>query len=271
MEFNSDRYADLVYHDHASTDFGIAVKKPWIPIHPTPDETKTHVPGRNGDVWQTNNAFQNVTETFECVVIRDPNLYSDWFEVRDAISDWLGVGQGYDYLEFTAYPNWAFYAEAQPFTLTPTENDDFQATLSLPFDCSPMMTSIRGLDYKKLPESGVIINQTDFDIHPEWHIHGSGDFMLVINGVNYFFDDVENDIWLKSDGNAFEKDDQGIESLVNSKIRLANNDSPVFSCGKNTVSFQVPTFAEDGSLSKTITVHPADAFCEYKAMWKKVI
>lgn len=269
MAFNFDptKYAQLVYRNHASTDFGIAVNDPWSPVHPNSDETKTHVTGRNGDLWQGNNAFNNVTETFTCTAIRDPKIYKTWFELEDAVNDWLQVGQGYDYLQFTTIPDWAFHAEAQPFTITPSANDDFQATVTLAFDCEPLMTSIRGMTWKAAPVDGAIINNTDIPVHPEWRITGKGDFALTINDETYYFDDVEDEITLNSDGNAWMKDADGALELCNDKIRLVNNDSPEFLCGKNTVQFN----SVDTQGSVTVLSDPQNATCEYRALWKKVI
>lgn len=271
MVYNPDDYGKLIFNNHASTDFGIMVKIPWDPVTPTADGTDTHVTGRSGNLWQSNNnAYNNVTETFNCKVFRDPNLFADWWELHDAISNWLTVpGGGYDYLEFDLYPEWAFYAQPKPFNLTTI--DTTQADLTLQFNCSPLMTSIRGMDWKKYPTSGLIYNSTSLPVKPKWHVKGNGDYYLNVNGFDYYFDDVEDDLYLTPEGNAFYYDSSGAKILANEKIRLANNGSPVFLCGKNTVEFKAQDNPAQPDEDGVVAPATKPGSIEYKALWKKVI
>lgn len=274
MAFDSDDFAKLIYNNQTSTDFGIMVNVPWDPVLPTADGTDTHVTGRNGNLWQNNNgAYNNVTETFNCTVQRDPEQYPTWWDLHDAINAWLQIDtHGYSYLEFDLYPEWAFYAQALPFTFQTTS--DFQASLTLQFNCSPLMTAIRGLDWKPEPKSGVILNTTAFPTQPEWHIKGKGDYHLIVNNNDYFFDDVEDELYLTSEGNAYYYDKDGAMVLANDKIRLANNSSPVFLCGKNTVKFEPQESdpqPDDTDTSQSTQPQTQPGTIEYKSLWKKVI
>lgn len=266
FKFDADKYAKIIFNNHASIDFGLEVNIPFQVVHPQPDGAATHVSGRNGDLWQGNDAFNNVTETFNCTAVRNPNLYPDWMSLEEALNDWLKIGQDdYQYLQFSRDPNWAYSAMAQPFTLTPV--DQVTANVSLPFNCKPLMVSIRGMDWKATPVNGTVINQTDIPVHPEWRIKGKGDFALTINDQTYYFDDVEDEITLNSDGNAWMTNSDNALVLCNDKIRLVNNDSPEFICGKNTVKFQSVT----GSGENEKQTDPGTATCQYRALWKKVI
>lgn len=264
MVFNADDYAKLIYHNRASTDFGIMINKPWKPVVPTSDGTNTHITGRNGDLSIDNQAYNNVVETFTATVIRDAQIYPTWFDWRDAISSWLQIGVSYSELEFDYYPDWDFVAQAQSYDLDVTS--DYQATLTLTFNCQPLMVSQRGLTWKKFPLDGAIMNQTDFPVHPELHIVGTGDFQITVNDMIYFFDDVEDELYLTSEGNAYFYDKDGAITLANDQIRLVNNDSPVFLCGENKVSASGQP-DQQGS----ITIYPEPPKVYYKAKWKKVI
>lgn len=278
MEFDPEEFAKLVYRNHSSTDFGIFVNDPRTRVHPDSDAQKQHVIGHNGDFRTNNDAFNNVTETFACTVIRNPQIYKTWDQFDDAIMDWLQIGADQpDYLQFTADPDWAYYAMAQPYTLTPDSVDSLKATLNLIFDCDPLMYSIRGLEWKKLPESGIIYNSTARTVHPEFHIKGSGDFQLIVNGMSYYLDDVEDEIWIRSDGNCYELDSEGVKELADMKARFVNGDSPEFLCGKNTVEFKRQDVASEADTSADQSAQPTQptapaepATCEYKAKWEKV-
>ena len=74
-----DKYSDLIFQNHKSSDFGILIKYPFNVVHPVPDLDPSHIKGRNGDFLQDNNSFQNVTETFPVLVTRPPELNQfDW-------------------------------------------------------------------------------------------------------------------------------------------------------------------------------------------------
>lgn len=236
MAFDMTGYKKLTYRNHASTDFGILLSYPWVPVHATRDVTATHVPGVSGDVLQDDGSYQNVVETFTGIVIRDPRLYSNWYDLDEAVNDWLRGGN-YSYLRFDGYPDWAFEAIAQPHTITPDPIDERKATISLPFNCKPIMYRIDGIEWQTCP-IGTVTNTSDSITRPDFHIIGTGNFFLRINGLDYQFYNVDGDVYLDGEsGNAFCYDSQGVVTSKNPDVEFPYLDSPELMVGANTIYY----------------------------------
>ena len=74
-----NQYASLIFNNKASADLGILIQYPFQVVHPQIDGDPTHIEGRSGDFLPDVNSYQNVTETFNVIVNRSPNLsQADW-------------------------------------------------------------------------------------------------------------------------------------------------------------------------------------------------
>ena len=254
-----DKYSDLIFQNHKSSDFGILIKYPFNVVHPVPDLDPSHIKGRNGDFLQDNNSFQNVTETFPVLVTRPPEL--NQFDWERSVTDWLAPpiskdGRQYQYLQFTYDPNYVYSAvQKDPFSITWDDTNDFSATGSIPFYCEPFQFRVDGIRYKPLPDSGTVYNSELQTAIPNWHFIAEGTFTLNVNGVPYEFDSMSGEFWLNGDtGDAYDKDN----TLFNSQTKFPNLQVPVLSPGKNTISIT----ADSGA---TITK------AEYMPRWRRLI
>ena len=82
-----NQYASLIFNNKASADLGILIQYPFQVVHPQIDGDPTHIEGRSGDFLPDVNSYQNVTETFNVIVNRSPNLsQADW---ERQVTDWL--------------------------------------------------------------------------------------------------------------------------------------------------------------------------------------
>lgn len=255
-----DDNVKLIFQDHASTDFGMVVQKPWDLIHPTADIDPTHIKGRNGDFLQNNQSYQNVTETFNLEILRPPE--KGWFDWERAVTDWLSVPTDpdgrmkYQYLKFTADPAYVFKAIVKdPFTVTKDVTSDFVGICAIPFYCEPFQYRIDGIAYIPLPDSGIVVGEEKWSAIPDWHFIANGSFTLYVNGLPYTFENMEGEFWLSGEtGDTY--DAKG--NLYNTQTHFPNLDPPKLWKGQNTITVT----AETGT---TITK------AEYKPNWRRLI
>ncbi len=69
-----DNFSGLIFQGKNSRDLGLTVQYPFNLVHPAPDLDATHIKGRNGDFLQDDRSYQNVTETFTCLVNRPSDI-----------------------------------------------------------------------------------------------------------------------------------------------------------------------------------------------------
>lgn len=282
-QFDPESTGKLIYRNYASTDFGIGLSVPWVPVHAARDITFTHVPGKNGDNAQDDGSYQNVVETFTGIVFLDHNLYKNWFELNTAITDWLSGGD-YSLLSFSGYPDYVFEAIAQSITITPdSNNSENRATISMPFNCYPIMIRTDGIEWQRAP-NGDVTNTEDLTARPDWHIKGSGNFYITINDEQYNFNDVDGEVYLDGEtGNAYYYDSDGKLVSKNPDCEFPGLDSPELLCGRNTVSYGAQenlkidsdtgqtAASGTGQTTGGVTVNYPDPIVEYKPNWKRVI
>lgn len=234
---NSSRYAYFTYRNHSSVDFGIFIKRPFTLVHATPDYTKTHINGRNGDFIQDEGSFQNVTETFDVEVHR-PKKYKTLFEYESELTDWL-TGNDYSPLSVSTFANYAFKAIYDtPLTITWDDSHDEYGSGQISFNCMPFFRRTDGLKYQPLPSNGVVYNQEKVPAIPDWHFTANGGFTLYVNDKPYEFNAIDGDVWLNGqEGNATSVENGDYDTLINTNMRLANNEAPVILPNqKNTIS-----------------------------------
>lgn len=237
MADSKQHYANLIYQGKQSSDFGIMIKYPFNVVHAVPDMEPIHIEGRSGDFLQTTNGYQNVTETFDCIVHRPADTTQfDWD--REVI-DWLSAPivherKQYQYLQFDIDPEYAYKAVLQnPPTFTWDENSLDIATGSIPFDCEPYQYRLDGINYVSLPDNGVVYNTESRNAIPNWHFIADGSFTLVVNNVPYQFDNMEGEFWLNGDtGDTYD----GASKLYNDQTSFPNLAPPVLKPGKNTIT-----------------------------------
>lgn len=255
----SNQYGYLTYRNRSSSDFGIAIKRPFDLVHAVPDYNKNHINGRNGDFIQDEGSYQNVTETFNIEVFR-PRRYSNQVEYENALTDWL-TGNDYSYLMVSEFPDYIFEAiYDSALAITWDDYDPEHGTGQIAFDCKPFFKLANGIKYQPLPANGVVYNEQKVPAIPDWHFIATGDFTLYVNDIPYEFNDMDGDVWLNGqEGNANSKEHGDYDTLLNNNLRLANNCAPILLPNqKNTISLSL---SDGASITKS----------EYKPNWGRVI
>lgn len=249
----------LIFQNRKSTDFGLMVQYPFNLVHPVSDLTPTHIKGRSGDFLQDDNSYQNVTETFNVVGYRTPEMTQ--FEWEREVIDWLAPpivdGQrNYQFLQFDIDQGYVYSAVVKDMPTFTWDNDDiFKVTGSVPFYCEPYQYRIDGTVYQNIPDGGVIYNTETRTAIPDWHFVAKGNFSLNVNGLSYQFENMDGEFWLNGQtGDTYDKDN----NLFNNQTHFPNLVPPNLNVGKNAITIT----AETGT---TISL------AEYKPNWRRLI
>lgn len=257
------RTSDIVYHNRSSTDFGLKILFPVNPPAPTPNKQMLTIPGKSGD-WADNNRSYQATETQVNAVIRVPRKYEgNWWTLKGDIENWLYGSE--DWLKFNQDPDYLYKAQIVTApTFTPVNPERVNATITFHFQ--PFKFKEKTIHYTPIPANGITYNDETVVVKPDWHLKGTGSFMLTVNGMPYEFDDLNGDLYLiGEEGNAYAKDPSIISDdnyLLNTNIRLANNTAPELLSRDNGENY--------------ISIAPLDdqstlEICEFKPLLRRLI
>ena len=232
----------LIFQDYKSTDFGLMVQYPFNLVHPISDLTPTHIKGRSGDFLQDDNSYQNVTETFNVIGYRTPEISQ--FDWERKVIDWLAppiaTGQrNYQYLQFDVDPDYIYNAVVKDTpTFTWDTDNFFKVTGSISFYCEPYQYRIDGITYQNIPDTGVVYNTETRIALPDWHFIAKGNFSLDINGLSYQFENMDGEFWVSGQtGDTYDQDN----NIFNNNTHFPNLVPPVLYPGKNTIAITVET------------------------------
>jgi len=245
---DKDNLAELVVNGKSSFDYGIAITYPYVIAHPEIDVSPVSILGHSGDYLTNNHRYKNTTQTLNLYVTK-PEEYSTWSQLSGDINQWLTSDKYID-IHLTNLHEW--YLEgyvSTPLVLTPSEDSDNIATGSIAFDCKPFMKRVENIHYEDVPET--IINNTNFDAEPIFHILGNGNFTVTLNDLDYKIIDVDGEVTINSEEQWTYK--SNYSENMSSKVRFPNNDFPVLKVGKNTIKIS-------GNFTKF----------EYKPNWRRL-
>ena len=254
----SSDFSGLIYQNKSSLDLGIKVQYPLDPVYPVPDLEVTHITGRSGDFLQYNDAYQNVTRVFNCIINRPIDISQ--FDWERELIDWLaspvleGMRQ-YEFLQFDIDPEYAYNAIMQtPPTINWDPNQLNYGTGQLSFYCEPFQYRVDGINYINLPDNGIVYNSESRVAVPNWHFVAKGSFVLNVNDLNYQFDNMNGEIWLNGDtGDTYDKDN----NLFNSQTHFPNLLPPELPSGENKISIT----SDAGVVTRA----------EYMPRWRRLI
>lgn len=254
-----DDYKSIVFNNRKSTDFGVLVKYPFNPVHPTPDITTTHVNSRSGDYLVDYGSYQNTTQTFN-IIVKKP---SEWTraEFNRQLINWLmpphfdGKRQ-YSYFYFDEDENYAFYGIVKDAPIIEWDENatDFgTGTISIYTD--PFYYRLDGIKFTDLPQAGYIKNLDSRETSPDWHFIANGSFILYVNSLPYEFDNMEGEFWVSGEtGDVYDVKN----NLYNNQCHFPNLEPPTLLYGKNTIEITADS-------SSTIQL------AEYKPKWRRLI
>ena len=91
---------EFIYNGMNSRDYGLKISGEDTWTRPQPDVKRISVPGRNGDLIQLGNRYQNLDITYHCGIVKDLRTNFDAFNAR------LLSEPGYHRLEDSYHPEY---------------------------------------------------------------------------------------------------------------------------------------------------------------------
>lgn len=222
------RHGNIIWAGKPSQDLGIVVEKPPVIRRPARKFTKYTVPGRNGDIVEQQDAWDNYTQTY--TIWAGGNDYGSAPITYSAISSWLLSPKGYQRLEDNFEPD--IYREA--YFVGPVEAENLLTQVGkceLSFVCKPQRFLKIGEKTTNYIMTSKLYNPTQFDAKPLIKVLGSGDGTVTLNGVTMTITGMTDYLYIDCEAqNVYRLESENKNSLVSGSF-------PTISPGSNTLSF----------------------------------
>jgi prophage pi2 protein 43 len=242
-------YAKLVYRGRSSEDFGAKITYPLNIVQPKRNVTATSVSGVNGDFLMDSKNYGNIQQPIN-MLVEFPKGYKDWTEWFMEFCDWL---QPQD-RDRTSYEEWQL-SMLEPYRFigyvadppTISISNSILATVNFTLTVKPFVMQYDGLIWRDVPQT--VINHEQYSSQPTFHIVGSGDFILMINDLQYKLTNIDDEVYIDSENCLVYK--SKTQNRANC-VSFPNNDFPELTSGVNKISLS-------GNYSKF----------EYQAKWRR--
>jgi len=223
------KHGAIIWAGKSSQDFGIVVENPPAIKRPARKFTKYSVPGRNGDIVEQQDAWDNYTQTY--TIWAGGNDYGSAPITYSAISSWLLSPKGYQRLEDNFEPD--IFREA--YFVGPVEADNLLTKVGrcdLSFVCKPQrFLKIGEKTTSYLLSGSELYNPTQFDAKPLIKVTGSGSGTVTLNGVTMTITGMTDYLYIDCEAqNVYRLESENKNSLVSGSF-------PTIAPGKNTLTF----------------------------------
>lgn len=222
------KHGAIIWAGKSSQDFGIVVENPPAIKRPARKFTKYTVPGRNGDIVEQQDAWDNYTQTY--TIWAGGNDYGSAPITYSAISSWLLSPKGYQRLEDNFEPD--IFREA--YFVGPMEADNLLTKVGrceLSFVCKPQRFLKIGEKTTRYNLASELYNPTQFEAKPLIKVTGSGDGTVTLNGVTMTITGMTDYLYIDCETmNVYRQESENMNSLVSGSF-------PTISPGKNTLTF----------------------------------
>ena len=187
LNIGSNRQGLIEYGGETSDDYGIVVSEAPVFDKPVRKTEVFNVPGRNGSILFQQNAFEDVTRSYNVFVSTiigedsGGDITSDLPAKVNAISAWLNSKTGYQRLEDsfeTDVFRLAYYSGGNEFTDRMLQAGE--ATLT--FTCRPERFYKNAEAAVEVTNGDTMSNPTKFASKPLVHIVGTGTVTVSIGG-----------------------------------------------------------------------------------------
>lgn len=211
----------------SSADAGIRQLQPLRYSAPKPVYEQIDIPGRNGPLLVHTGAYEAVTASTECCIMRRPDAHLAFAEANR----FLFSGLGYRRLEDALQPGFYRLASVTVGAEYYREAPNY-APFTLEFLCKPQRFLTSGESAVTLSAAGTLSNPTGFSALPLITVYGSGESTLTVNGVTVNFKTLDGSCTLDCDAGNASKDG----SNENGNIEAAD-DFPALAPGGNAISW----------------------------------
>ncbi len=220
----------FTFNGISSEDFGLYVSKKNIFSTPARKGKLISVPGRNGDIIEDDESFENVPISYTVGLKNITSVISD-------VNGWLCKDGGYFRLSDTYQPGYFRMACHRSAT---NVNEMLQnvGTAQILFSCKPFRYSEIGQQATTFTSSGYIENPEEFESEPLIRIYGSGNVTLQINGDAFLVKNISSYIDIDSELMACYYGN----TLKNSSIGFAS--FPILQSGSNRIAWSGGTVSK---------------------------
>lgn len=238
----------FIYKGKNSREMGISILKLPPRIKPERRGEIINVPGRNGFLFESDDAYNNKTLEIECTFIPPEGRTRE--EIDDLIMEILVWLDGNGELYFSDYPN--YYYEATIINAIPIERlFKRYRRFIVAFEVQPFSKSKIQVIVDKLTLSEEIINvSTYYDTPLKINLEATGDIAIHINDTIMNFTDLDTPIVI--DGELMNVTDGNGVNMNNHMI----GEFPMLKPGKNTIS----VLCDEPSTFTKMTI-------EYRSLW----
>lgn len=235
--------SEITYAGNKSSDHGLVIERFPLLNRPSRKYEKVSVPGRNGDIYFKQDAWNNYTQEYEVWSgsrnAAAPDLWTNIFkwlypeERGTTVEDILNLEvNGYHQLIDTYEPNTIRLAQFNEETEVENSWNNFGKSI-IRFDCRPERFTADAFDWIDISNNS-ILNETARTAKPCLKVYGSGSGTVYCNGTTITISDIPQYIYIDSDSqNCFKEiSDANLNSLVS-----LSNGFPVLSAGDNSISW----------------------------------
>lgn len=186
----------FMFNGHTSSEFGICIEKTPSLDRPKRQHNVYKVPGRNGEIVEMLNAFDNVDKEYEIWAAND--YYSDSTKDMCSISEWLYSADGYCRLEDDFEPDIFRLA----YFVGPMDVENLlnlYGRTKVEFNCRPERFYKSGEQTLTLSNGDTIYNESKFTAKPLIKITGSGNVSIGIGSHTMYVTGLTDYIYIDSD------------------------------------------------------------------------
>ena len=151
---------EFIYNGMNSRDYGLRISGEDTWARPQPDVKRISVPGRNGDLVQLGNRYQNLDITYHCGIVRDLKTNFDAFNAA------LLSSPGYHRLEDSYHPEYFRMAVFESALDPDVKKRGVHGEVDIKFNCKPQLFLKSGLVEQRIENNGVIFNPTPYNASP---------------------------------------------------------------------------------------------------------
>ena len=170
---------EFIYNGMISRDYGLRVSGEDTWNRPQPDITRIKVPGRNGDLIQLGNRYQNLDITYHCGIVKNLRMNFDAFNAA------LLSSPGYHRLEDSYHPEYYRMAVFESALDPDVKKRGIVGEVDITFNCKPQLFLKSGEVEQTFTNGGVIYNPTPYTSSPciRFSFQNSGEGgSITING-----------------------------------------------------------------------------------------
>lgn len=217
----------FTYNGKSSKDFGIIVEKLPSLSRPKRQHDVFRVPGRNGDIIQQYDAYENINITYEVWFANNDIDSMNAQKVARQIASWLYSTDGYCRLEDDFEPD-IFRLAYYVGDLNIVNQLTAYGKAKIVFNCRPERFFKSGEEWFTNP--ALIVNEQYFDSKPLIKVTGSGNVNFSIEGQTVTIKRLTDYVYLDCETQ------DCYRQLSENRNSLMTGNFPVLKVGTNTIA-----------------------------------